>query len=96
MSERGAAPPSQGGSALVFPMDFPIKVMGLNDLDFEPAVVAVVLSHAPDLDLGLVEARQSRGGKYLSLTLTVRAQSRPQLDAIYLALTSHPLVKVVL
>jgi len=58
--------------------------------------VALVRKHAPDLDDTIVEVRQSRGGKYLSLTITVRAQSRAQLDAIYRELTSHPQVKVVL
>ena len=33
---------------------------------------------------------------YLGLTLTVTATSRAQLDALYQALTSHPMVKVVL
>lgn len=94
MSE--APPPDEAPSALVFPTDFPIKIVGLNALDFEPQVVTVVQAHAPDLDLNLVEVRQSSGGKYLSLTVTVRATSRAQLDAIYRALTSHPLVKVVL
>jgi putative lipoic acid-binding regulatory protein len=83
-------------SALVFPTDFPIKIMGLNRLEFEPQIVSVVRTHAPDLDDTLVEVRQSRAGKYLSLTVTIRAHSRVQLDAIYMALTSHPLVKVVL
>ena len=91
-TEPGAAP----ASPLVFPTEFPIKIMGLNHLEFEPAVVAIVRAHAPDLDDTLVEVRQSREGKYLSLTVTVNAQSRAQLDAIYLELTRHPLVKVVL
>jgi putative lipoic acid-binding regulatory protein len=91
MTESNAA-----DSPLQFPTDFPIKIMGLNELAFEPQVVAVVQAHAPDLDLATLEVRQSRGGKYLSLTVTVRARSRAQLDAIYLALTAHPLVKVVL
>ena len=90
------APADDRPSALVFPTDFPIKIMGLNQLEFEPQIVAVVRTHAPDLDDTLVEVRQSRGGKYLSLTVTVRARSRAQLDAIYMALTSHPLVKVAL
>jgi putative lipoic acid-binding regulatory protein len=89
-------PPGETPGALVFPTDFPIKIMGLNDLAFEPQIVALVQRHAPDLDLNLVEVRQSSAGKYLSLTVTVRATSRAQLDTIYLALTSHPLVKVVL
>lgn len=90
-AQRG---PARG--ALVFPMDFPIKIMGHNQLEFEPQIIAVVRTHAPDLDLGTVEVRQSRGGKYVSLTVTIRARSRAQLDAIYLDLTRHPLVKVVL
>jgi uncharacterized protein len=88
-----SAPPP---SALVFPTDFPIKIMGLNRLEFEPQIVEVIRRHAPDLDMNTLEVRQSRGGNYLSLTVTLRAQSRAQLDAIYLELTRHPLVKVVL
>ena len=91
-TDADAPPPS----ALVFPTDFPIKIMGLNQLEFEPQMVAIVRAHAPDLDDTLVEVRQSSAGKYLSLTVTIRAQSRAQLDGLYMALTSHPLVKVVL
>jgi putative lipoic acid-binding regulatory protein len=40
--------------------------------------------------------RTSRNGTYLSVTATIRAESRPQLDALYRELSSHPLVKVVL
>jgi putative lipoic acid-binding regulatory protein len=90
------APAEPPASPLVFPTDFPIKIMGLNQLEFEPQIVAIVRRHAPDLDDTMVEVRQSSAGKYLSLTVTVRAQSRVQLDAIYMELTRHPLVKVVL
>ncbi len=40
--------------------------------------------------------RSSKDANYLSLTATVRATSREQLDALYRALTSHPMVKIVL
>lgn len=90
------ADPASDASPLRFPTEFPIKVMGLNDLAFEPQIVALVRGHALDLDLTRIEVRQSRGGKYISVTVTVNAQSREQLDAIYLALTAHPLVKVAL
>jgi uncharacterized protein len=40
--------------------------------------------------------RASSGGKYISLTCTVTATSKPQLDDLYRALTAHPWVKVVL
>ena len=87
-----AAPPP----ALVFPTDFPIKIMGQRVDDFAQQIVQVVCTHAPDFDPATLELRASRGGNYLSVTATVHATSREQLDALYRALTSHPLVKVVL
>jgi putative lipoic acid-binding regulatory protein len=80
----------------VFPTDFPIKIMGQRVDDFAQQIVQVVRTHAPDFDPATLELRASRGGNYLSVTATVRATSREQLDALYRALTSHPLVKVVL
>lgn len=81
---------------LEFPCDFPLKVMGAAKDDFAQAVCDVVLRHAPDFDVATVEMRASSGGKYVSLTCTVRATSKAQLDALYRELTSHPMVKVVL
>jgi len=43
-----------------------------------------------------VELRNSAQGNYLGITITVTATSRQQLDDLYRALTSHPMVKVVL
>lgn len=83
-------------SPLVFPTDFPIKIMGRRVDHFARDIVAVVREHAPDFDASTLELRASREGNYLSVTATVRATSREQLDALYRALTSHPLVKVVL
>lgn len=83
-------------SALTFPTDFPIKVMGRRVNGFAQAVVDVVKLHAPDFDPATLELRTSKAGNYLSVTATIRATSREQLDALYRALTSHPLVKVVL
>jgi putative lipoic acid-binding regulatory protein len=81
---------------LEFPCDFPLKIMGAAKDDFATTVCAVVVKHAPDFDAASVEMRASSGGKYVSLTCTVRATSKAQLDALYRELTSHPLVKVVL
>jgi putative lipoic acid-binding regulatory protein len=63
---------------------------------FSAAVVETVLLHAPDFDGASVEVRASSGGKYVSLTCTVNATSKHQLDDLYRTLTAHPLVKVVL
>ena len=79
-----------------FPCAFPLKVMGLAHDALAQAVLEVVLKHAPDFDGATMEMRASTGGKYLSLTCTINAQSKRQLDALYTELSSHPLVKVAL
>ena len=83
-------------SLLRFPTAFPIKVMGLTRDGFAQAIVAVVKKHAPDFDPATVEMRPSSRGKYLSLTCTVNAVSRQQIDDLYRDLTSHPMVSMVL
>ncbi len=83
-------------SLLTFPTPFPIKVMGRREESFAQEVVAVVLAHAPDFDPATVEMRPSSAGKYLSVTVTIEARSREQLDALYQALTGHPKVMMVL
>jgi uncharacterized protein len=81
---------------LEFPCEFPIKIMGARVDEFAQAIVAVVQAHAPDFDPATVQMRPSSKGNYLSLTCTINAVSKEQLDGLYRALSSHPLVKVVL
>jgi putative lipoic acid-binding regulatory protein len=83
-------------SPIQYPTDFPIKIVGLNQAGFEAAISEVLRSHAPDFDVTSIEVRESRAGKYLSLTATINAKSRDQLDELYRALTAHPMVRVVL
>ena len=56
----------------------------------------MVQRHAPDFDPATLEMRSSREGKYLSLTCTIRAVSREQLDELYRELCDHPMVTMVL
>ena len=83
-------------SPLRFPTDFPIKIMGARTDDFAASVVAIVTRHAPDFAAETLEMRASAGGAYLSVTCTIRATSRAQLDALYRELSAHPLVRIVL
>jgi uncharacterized protein len=83
-------------SPLKFPCEFPIKIMGRTQDGFAQAVVAVVCRHAPDFDPATLEMRSSRAGNYLSVTATIHATSRAQLDDLYRDLTSHPMVTMVL
>lgn len=87
-------PPEQ--SLIEYPSAFPIKVMGANVDGFAQAVVEVAMRFDPGFDPATVEMRPSKGANYLGLTLTVTATSREQLDDLYRALSSHPMVKVVL
>jgi len=81
---------------LQFPTDFPIKIMGERRDDFAQTMVDIVLRHAPDFQPETVEMRVSSSGNYLSVTCTVRATSKAQLDALYREVTAHPWVKMVL
>jgi uncharacterized protein len=81
---------------LSFPMDFPIKVMGRADEDFRSLVVGIVAQHFGEIDAGRIEERPSSAGRYLGITVTVRAESREQLDAVYRDLTSCQKVLVAL
>jgi putative lipoic acid-binding regulatory protein len=83
-------------SALAFPCDFPIKVMGRKAPGFAQSVAEIVRRHAPDFDAATLGMRPSRQGRYLSLTCVVRATSREQLDALYRELCDHPQVVMVL
>lgn len=74
---------------MVFPCTFPIKAMGKAADDFDMLVVEIVRKHHPDLTEGAIKSRPSREGKYISVTVTINAHSREQLDNIYLDLTAH-------
>ena len=88
--------PSTTESPLKFPTLFPIKVMGRTRDGFAQAIVEVVQKHAPDFDASTLEMRASAAGNYLSVTATINACSREQLDNLYRDLTSHPMVAMVL
>jgi hypothetical protein len=88
--------PEPRTSLIEYPSDFPIKIMGVTRDGFAQAMVDVVLRFDPSFHAGKMEMRPSSKGTYLSLTATVRATSREQLDNLYRALSAHPMVKVVL
>jgi putative lipoic acid-binding regulatory protein len=81
---------------LQFPLDFPIKVVGVNENGFVHAITHIAKQFDPQFDPARIELRESGGGKYLGLTITVRATSREQLDGLYRALSTHPLARWVL
>lgn len=70
--------------------------MGYAEEDFDSLVVEIVQRHVDDLKEGAVTTRESRQGKYVSITVIVKATSREQLDAIYHDLTAEERVLMAL
>ncbi len=83
-------------SLIDYPCDFPIKVLGQSRQGFAQAVLEVVVRHDPGFKASTIEMRSSSQARYISLTCTVRATSREQLDALYQELCDHPMVVMVL
>ncbi|WP_066922900.1 YbeD family protein [Steroidobacter denitrificans] len=79
-----------------FPCDFPLKVMGRHCDDFRSLVLGIVQKHAGPVDPACIEERPSKDGNYLSVTCTFSAQSRAQLDGLYMELTSCERIMIVL
>ncbi len=88
--------PQSEQTLLEFPCEFPIKIMGLTRDDFAQTILEIVHRHAPDFDGATMEMRSSSGAKYLSLTCTIAANSKAQLDDLYRELSQHEMVKIVL
>lgn len=79
-----------------FPCDFPIKVVGKANPDFESFVYTTIHKYFPDLKEGTIQTRLSKDGNYLAVTLIVPASSKEQLDAIYSELTANEHVIIAL
>jgi putative lipoic acid-binding regulatory protein len=70
-------------SALQFPCEFPIKMMGRDTPEFRLLARALVENHTGVLSDDAVQAAVSRNGSFVSITVTITATSRQQLDDIY-------------
>ena len=79
-----------------FPCDFPIKMMGRDRPEFHAAARAIVEQHAGPVDESAVSTAASRNGRFISITISIRATSQQQLDAIYMDLTAHDEILVAL
>lgn len=83
-------------SLIEYPCDFPLKIFGQQQAGFAQAVLAVVSKHDPGFDPVGMEMRSSKNARYISLTCTISATSRAQLDAVYRELCDHPMVVMVI
>lgn len=81
---------------LEFPCEFPIKMMGRDTDDFRKIARELVEKHAGPVDDDAVQASVSANGNFVSVTVTITATSREQLDSIYQDLTDHDAVIMAL
>jgi putative lipoic acid-binding regulatory protein len=83
-------------SLLSFPCELPVKVFGRNEPHFLPTVVEIVSGCIDAFDESRISTHESREGRFLSITITVRAESREQADELYRRLTSNEHVLMAL
>jgi putative lipoic acid-binding regulatory protein len=79
---------------LQFPCSFPIKAMGRDEPGFRDTVVDIIEKHAGDIDDDAVRVSASSKGNFVSVTVTITAESQSQLDSIYHELTDNKNVLV--
>jgi uncharacterized protein len=79
-----------------FPTVFPVKVMGANQENFERLVISIIQKHASLAAEQVIASRTSRNGRFISITVHIKAESQEQLDAIYRELSAHERVLMML
>ena len=80
----------------VFPMDYPIKLIGNAGDDLHNAVAEILIKHFPDFDVESIQVQPSRTGKYHSLTAQLRFEELEQVHALYADLAACPLIRTAL
>lgn len=83
-------------SVIQFPCDFTLKIMGKSEGHFEKIVLAIIKEHFPETSPSRIQKKFSKDKNYLSLSITVFATSKMQLDALYQALSSTKEILMVL
>ena len=81
---------------LEFPCDFPVKLMGRHTDEFATTVRSLVEKHAGPIEDHSIKSSLSKNDRFVSITITVAAQSQQQLDRIYQDATDHPDVLMAL
>ncbi len=77
-----------------FPCDFPLKIMGLADEELLNEVMTAIQKHAPGEYVPKI--KESKNGNYYSISITIRATGKQQLDDLYSDLNQLEKVKMLL
>ena len=76
-----------------FPGTFELSAMGAADKDLQAELPKLLIDAGIDVVHESVSWKHSSNGKYVSVRIAFRAESRAQYDAAHAALRTHPEVK---
>lgn len=79
-----------------FPCEFPIKIMANPQKETTEFVLSVFEKHVENYNDIKFTTRESKTGKYISITAIFEAQSKSQLDKIYSEISKHKEIHMVL
>ena len=96
IDEDGVGTKEPAELGLQFPCDMPMKVIGVNSTDFEKAVWDIIEQHQLGVFVEDIQSKLSREGTYCSISFHFLAETRAQVDALYIDLTANEFVKWVL
>jgi putative lipoic acid-binding regulatory protein len=93
-SEQAAGTPD--APRIEFPCQYPIKIMGRHEDGFTACIVDVIERHDPGFSRETIVWRESSGGRYLSVTVTITATGTDQLKSLFEDLKATGRVAMVL
>jgi len=76
-------------SAIEFPCDFPIKIMGRESPEFQRTARNLIEHHVGPIATDAIRINTSGQGNFVSVTVTVTVSSQQQLDNIYRDVAAH-------
>lgn len=81
---------------LSFPCDYEMKIFGPAEADMPALVCTVLAGEGVEVDASTLVRRDSAGGRYVAISVTVSVASRAALEALYAAFRRRPEVKWLL
>lgn len=81
---------------IVFPCEYPIKVIGIAGKDFQASIAEIVVRHCPEFDASRIEVVDSRNGNYASLRFSIHAKGKTHIQQLFMDLKTNKNVQMVL
>ena len=83
-------------TVLEFPCCYPLRIIGITDKDLPSRVSFIIQQHAPAFTSSSLEIRKSRNSRFMSVRVSLQAQSASQVESICEDLLADRLVKLVI